>query len=125
MYVSGIVYSQIYFWLSSATTHLLPMILFCCCSICIYRKLYVAGRFHPNKQMSCVTRLSWATTICHLSFEIPQMVVFACAAIYGASFQGWSFQESMTAVANFLSLTNASIPFLLYFTFTERFRYIT
>ncbi|KFD50829.1 hypothetical protein M514_08267 [Trichuris suis] len=122
-------YEVFYYWFNSISTLLLPMIAMLVLTVLIYHLLFWArNRFRKgSEQKRCVTRLSLATTACHLVFEMPHVANFIIAATEQRPASQWrrSFPWlTFVAAANFLSMLDASVTFVVYFLCSQRFRQI-
>ncbi|CDW54352.1 7tm 1 domain containing protein [Trichuris trichiura] len=122
-------YEVFYYWFNSISTLLLPMVAMLVLTAFIYHLLFWArNRFRKgSEQKRCVTRLSLATTACHLVFEMPHVANFIIAATEERPTSQWhrSFPWlTFVATANFLSMLDASVTFVVYFLCSQRFRQI-
>lgn len=110
----------------SITTLVTPMVVMIFATLLINYHLFWSSRRFANsgvEQKRCVTRLSLSTTVCHLIFETPHVAVFVFAAT-APTVDFWKKLEPLTAIANFLSLLNNSIPFFIYLSCSKRYRLI-
>ncbi|OUC48643.1 hypothetical protein D917_01134 [Trichinella nativa] len=122
-------YEKLYYWANALSTLLIPMVTMLALSLLIYYQLFWAKRrfSQGSEQKRCVTRLSMATTACHLVFEMPHVVNFIIAAVDHTLAHQWRRRfpwEQFAAVANFLSMLDASLTVFVYFACSQRFRQI-
>ncbi|KRX48792.1 Probableputative G-protein coupled receptor [Trichinella sp. T9] len=122
-------YEKLYYWANALSTLLIPMVTMLALSLLIYYQLFWAKRrfSQGSEQKRCVTRLSMATTACHLVFEMPHVVNFIIAAVDHTLARQWRRRfpwEQFAAVANFLSMLDASLTVFVYFACSQRFRQI-
>ncbi len=76
-------YEKVYHWLNLSFAIVIPLLLLLFMSIVIcYQLVYrqsMATRYSEQKR--CINRITFSTTIVHMIFEIPYVLVFAVAAL--------------------------------------------
>lgn len=122
---SLILYEKFYHWTNTICVIILPFLLMALLSVLILRsiKCTEGGRFTNLKK--CILRITFLTTLTHLLLECPQSVMYFAAAFRGSSDIQSDLALSdcnLAVITNFLSMTNAAVPFLLYTSSSRKFR---
>ncbi|KAK0419841.1 hypothetical protein QR680_014359 [Steinernema hermaphroditum] len=124
------VFDQGYYYLSAWFVNVMPLLALLLCCFCIARSSFRHGKSSilvatlakkANVRHRCVLHLATATTFCHFVFEFPSSAVQLLAAVSSAIDSSWRFQ-TLIAVANFLTIVNASASFLVYTLFSKKYR---
>uniref|UniRef100_A0A914VW96 G-protein coupled receptors family 1 profile domain-containing protein n=1 Tax=Plectus sambesii TaxID=2011161 RepID=A0A914VW96_9BILA len=120
-------YEKVYYYLTAILINVGPLLMLLWCSMGVTRALMCLGKFRTNNQQKqCVIRLALATTACHLVFEFPSAFVLVVSAIFMAAETMppllYELLPTAIGIANFLTIFNASLPFLLYNVCSKRYR---
>uniref|UniRef100_A0A915IQ67 G-protein coupled receptors family 1 profile domain-containing protein n=1 Tax=Romanomermis culicivorax TaxID=13658 RepID=A0A915IQ67_ROMCU len=76
-----------------------------------------------SRRRKCVLRLTVATTLCYLTLDTPNVFVFLTVALQGTIVESASDSLClMNVFSSFLSISNETVPFLVYFCFNQTFR---
>uniref|UniRef100_A0A915ILR9 G-protein coupled receptors family 1 profile domain-containing protein n=1 Tax=Romanomermis culicivorax TaxID=13658 RepID=A0A915ILR9_ROMCU len=113
-----------YYWSQVVVQMLIPdMLMLIFTASITYQLLYQTLPNYFSERKQCVTRMTMATTACHLVLELPAVLVYAVAAIYGPSFINHNRTMCLChALSNFGNQLNASICFLIYASCSSKYR---
>lgn len=116
-------YESVYYIVQSVTVIVVPnlmMLIFCTLIACKFKKKNVGQCF--SRRRRCVLRITITTTISYCILETPNLFVFLAVAWRGSSVESNESLCIVSLITNFLSISNATIPFVVYVSFNGTFR---
>lgn len=116
-------YESVYYFLQSVSVIVVPnllMLVFCVLIACNFKRKSMGQCFSTRRR--CVLRITITTTICYCVFETPNLIVFLAVAWRGSSVEENESLCIVSLITNFLSISNATIPFVVYVSFNRTFR---
>lgn len=119
-------YERIYYYFQSLFVICIPnllMFILCILIAVEFRSKTISHSFSHRRR--CVLRITITNTVCYCVLETPGVFVYLVAAWRGSDVNAnhQSFCV-VSVVTNFLSISNATIPFLVYVSFNDTFRHL-
>lgn len=119
-------WERVFYWTTICWHGILPIAILTFCSIRIaYELLYRSLPTQHMERKQCVTRITMATTICHLVLESPAIALNVIAAFYGPTLMMTDYTMCVChSLTNLASQMNASICCLIYVSCSDKYRAI-
>lgn len=118
-------WERLFYWTTVCWHGIMPNVILSFCSARIAYELLYRSLPTYSERKHCVTRITMATTFCHLVLESPAIIVNIVAAFYGPTFMNTNYAMCVCHVmTNFASQLNASICCLIYLSCSNKYRSI-
>lgn len=116
-------YEIIYYWLNAIFVIVIPLITMLVVAIALTMRIRNRNQFMSSfsSRKRSVLLITYATLLCHLIFESPNLVISLIAAFDDAGEQSHSMCLA-NLTGNLLSMGNATMAFFVYFLCSQQFR---
>jgi len=116
-------YEIVYYWLNAIFVIVIPFIMMLMIAVVLTLPIQNRNQFMNSfsSRKRSVLLITYATLLCHLIFESPNLVISLIAAFGDAGDQAHPMCVA-NLVGNLLSMANATIPFFVYFCCSQQFR---